>query len=144
MDILPKITDIKNLKDLCKVIVLPMLCACYVSYGDFSLDFGDFVISLSSGDTEGVRIFKALVILSGKILFSASMCFLIYFGLVYAHVYSKAKLIPVCILILMTFGFLGVFAGDKVESILPMEGIWYYTSFVTAFFLLAMLDQVTE
>lgn len=144
MDLLPKVSDIKNLKDLCKVIVLPLLCACYIIQSQFSLDFGDYVFSLNGAEADKVLFFKVVIIIVGKTIFSSFMSFVLYFIFAFLHVITKGAAMLGCILILLTFGFLGVFAGDKVVSIIKIEAIWYYASFVTAFFLLAMLEQLSE
>lgn len=144
MDLLPKISDIKNLKDLCKVIVLPLLCACYISQSNFSLDLGGFILSINENDMDGMKTLKTATIFIGKTIFSAIFSIAIYLLLTYVHIFHWRMTLPISVLLLLTFGFLGVFADDRLTSFIHIEPIWYYASFVIAFFLLAMLENIGE
>ncbi|WP_261641096.1 hypothetical protein [Erwinia mallotivora] len=143
MDILPKLSDIKNLKDLSKVIVLPLLCACYISQSDFSLSGESVFLSLNNTDSTGLMLLKVTFIFLGKTMFSAILFILIYVGIAFLHFCTKGMALPFFMLILLTFGFLGIFAGDKVTAIFHMQKIWYFASFVTAFFFLEMTESIT-
>lgn len=52
--------------------------------------------------------------------------------------------IPLFILFLLTFGFLVFFASDKIVLFLHVDAIRFYGSFVSAFFLLAMAEQIND
>ncbi|MGL4724546.1 MAG: hypothetical protein ACRCWW_08610 [Scandinavium sp.] len=141
MDLLPKISDIKNLKDLCKVIVLPLLCACYIVQSPFSLDFDGHVLSLHADDNEALKIIKTVIIFAGKTFFATATAFIIYFLLALLQAGTNEFITLVSIVLLLTFGFTGIFAGDRMSSVIHIEAIWYYASFVTAFFLLSVLEK---
>lgn len=141
MDVLPKISDINNLKDLCKIIVLPLICACYIYQTSFSLDLDGYILSISLEDSDTIKYIKFLSIFLGKIAFASFFSMILYLGLIYSQVYIHNSVILLTVLAFLTFGFVGIFSNGTLESIVPLKTIWYYTSFVVAFFLLAMNEQ---
>ena len=143
MDIAPKIGEIKNLKDLSNVIVLPLLCACYIFQSNFTIQFdGWFTLSVNESATFTVQLIQIVFIFISKTIFTALVCSLFYYSIAIANIYTKELLLPILVLLLLTLGFVGIFAPEKVPLLKQVKGIWYYSTFVVAFFLLAHEDEM--
>lgn len=143
MDIVPRISEIKNLKDLSKVIVLPLLCACYIFQSNFTVQFdGWFTFSVNESAIFTVQLIQFLFIFISKTIFMAIVCGLFYYLLAIANIYTKELLLPIVVLLLLTLGFVGIFSHEKVPLLQQVKGIWYYSTFVVAFFLLAHEDEM--
>jgi hypothetical protein len=143
MDVVPKIGEIKNLKDLSKVIVLPLLCACYIFQSSFTVQFDDwFTLAVNESSTFTVQLFQVAFIFVSKTIVTAIICSFLFYSLVIANIYTKEILLPIVVLLLLTFGFVGIFASEKVLLLKQVKGIWFYSTFVVAFFLLAHEDEM--
>lgn len=142
MDAIPKISDIKNLKDLSTVLVLPLLCACYIYQTEFILSLGSFSFSIEPDSSGFWYYVQFVVIFVGKTVWAAFFSSALYMAVIYAYVYIHQSIIHLIVLLLLTFGFAGVFATDKINTYLSLAPLWYYSCFVVAFFLLSMLEQI--
>ena len=142
MDAVPKISDIKNLKDLSTVLVLPLLCACYIYQTEFILSLGSFSFSIEPDSSGFWYYVQFVVIFVGKTVWAAFFSSALYMAVIYAYVYIHQSIIHLIVLLLLTFGFAGVFATDKINTYLSLAPLWYYSCFVVAFFLLSMLEQI--
>ena len=141
-DVMPKIGDIKNLKDLSKVIVLPLLCACYLFQSTFSIEVDSFLFFVNADATISVQIFQTIVIFVLKTLWAALFSILLYLAVIFADIYIHQSILPIVVLLLLTLGFTGIFSPSKIALLANLNGIWFYSCFVVAFFLLAMQDEV--
>jgi len=141
-DVMPKIGDIKNLKDLSKVIVLPLLCACYLYQSNFSISVDDFLFTVNSKASFLTQLAQTIAIFVCKTLWAATFSILLYLAVIFADIYIHQIILPVVVLLLLTLGFTGVFAPSKIDLLINLNSIWFYCCFVVAFFLLAMQDDV--
>ncbi|WP_337219715.1 hypothetical protein, partial [Vibrio parahaemolyticus] len=142
MDVVPKISDIKNLKDLSTVLVLPLLCACYIYQTEFILSLDNFSFSVDPDSSGFWYYLQIVLIFVGKTVWAACFSFALYMAVIFAYIYIHQSTIHLIVLILLTFGFVGVFATDRINAYLSLAPLWYYTSFVVAFFLLSMVEQI--
>jgi len=130
LNLLPKISEIKNLKDLSKPMALPMLIASYTWQKDFA-----FIEKLTSKSVSGVL--QNFLIIGGIYL-------LLHVGLAMLKLQWKFNLMPFLAVLFFTFGFIGVFAGDKARVLDAIHHSWFYTSFAVGFYLVALDDDLTE
>ena len=144
MDVMPKIGDVKNLKDLSVVLVLPMICACYIYQTDFTVRIDDWVISVNASSSTGIQIFQTVLIFIAKTLFAGIVGVVAYMVIAYGDIYSNYTIVPIVVLVLLTFGFVGIFSSDKIALLNGLKPLWFYTSFVLSFFLLSHYEKVTE
>jgi len=144
MDVMPKVGDIKNLKDLSTVLVLPMICACYIYQSDFTVTIDDWVLSVNTNATMAVQIFQTILIFVAKTLFAGVVGLITYFVVAYGDIYSGNVVIPIVVLLLLTFGFVGIFSPGKIDLLTGLKPLWFYTSFVISFFLMAHYETVTK
>ncbi|MBC3767680.1 hypothetical protein [Neptunicella marina] len=141
-DVMPKISDIKNLKDLSKVIVLPLLCACYLLQSDFNIHVGDFLFMVSKNATLNIQITQVVIVFTCKALWAAIISISAYLAVIYANIFIHRLILPTIVLLLLTLGFSGIFSPEKIPLLLNLGSVWFYASFVVAFFLLAMQDEI--
>ena len=140
---MPKIGEIKNLKDLSKVIVLPLLCACYIFQSQFTVQIDDWLlVSVNESAPYSIQIFQAIFIFFSKTIVSGFLFAFVYYLFSIANIYSNDILLPITVLVLLTLGFVGIFAIEKVALLKLVQPIWFYTTFVVAFFLLAHDDEM--
>lgn len=145
--VIPKISEVKNLQDLSKVIVLPLIAVSYVLQTGLSLDLGDWVFNIPTQASPAGILFWALLIFSLKSMFISVLAVLLYVGLFYAHVLLscyRMNLLPCVALIFIALGFYGVFTEGAVAQLLVIHHSWFYTAFVVGFFLLQASAQFEE
>lgn len=142
-DIVPKIGDIKNLKDLSRVIVLPMICACYLFQSDFSIDIDGLITLTFTDDVSTTQQFiLAAIIFTAKTLWAAFWAILTYAFLLWANFTIHQAIIPIFVLMLLTMGFAGIFAKGEIPLLSELGSVWFYTSFVVGFFLLSIEEEL--
>lgn len=144
MDVMPKIGDIKSFKDLSTVLVLPMICACYIYQTEFTVRFDDWMFAVNNNASMAVQIFQTATIFIAKTLYAGIIGVVGYLLITTGDIYSNNLLIPIVVLVLLTFGFIGIFSPNKVQLLSELKPLWFYTAFVISFFLLAHYDVVTE
>lgn len=86
MDAVPKISDIKNLKDLSTVLVLPLLCACYIYQTEFILSLGSFSFSIDPDSSGFWYYVQFVVIFVGKTVWAAFFSSALYMAVIYAYI----------------------------------------------------------
>ncbi len=141
-DVMPKIGDIRNLKDLSKVIVLPLLCACYLLQSNFSIEIDGFLFIVNEDASFTVQIIQTISIFTLKTLWAAVISALSYLTVILADIYVHRLILPITVLLLLTLGFIGIFSPPKIALLEDLSDAWFYSCFVIGFFLLAMQDEV--
>lgn len=145
--IIPKISEVKNLQDLSKVIVLPLIAVSYVLQTGLSLNFGNWTFNIPIQASPAGMVFLALLIFTLKSIFISVLAVLLYVGLVYAHVMLccyRMNFMPCIALIFIALGFYGVLTEGAVAQLLMIHHSWFYTAFVVGFFLLQASTQFDE
>ena len=136
---LPKVSDVKNLQDLSKVIVLPLICASYIQQTGLTLNIGQWVFSIPEQVSPTIMFLLAICIFSAKAIFISVLAIILYFALFYCHLHLlsyRVNLIPAVALLFISFGFYGVLSDSGVNRLLNIQPSWFYASFVIGFFLL--------
>ena len=142
MDI-SKFGEIKNLKDLSKVIVLPLLCTCYIFQSNFTIQLDSWLlISVEETSSYTVQVFITGLIFISKTLVSGFVYVIAYYLFSLVNIYCNQILLPIVVLLLLTLGFVGILIPEKVALLKYIEKIWFYSTFVVAFFLLAHEDEM--
>lgn len=144
MDSIPKIGEVKNLKDLSTVLVLPIICVCYLNQTDFSIKAGDIEFMVNSQAAIWVQVVQFVLIFIGKTLCISLVALLAYVALSYADIQMDNILVPIIVLVLLTFGLTGVFSPEKIPFIRSLKPLWFYASFVVSFFLLSHQDRINN
>lgn len=145
--VIPKISDVKNLQDLSKVIVLPLISVSYVLQTGLVLSLGDWVFGIPEQASPAGLLFWTILIFTLKAIFISVQAVLLYVGLFYAHVWLscyRMNLMPCVALIFISLGFYGVLTEDSAAPLSLLDHSWFYSSFVIGFFLLQATSQFEE
>lgn len=145
--VIPKVSEVKNLQDLSKVIVLPLIAVSYVLQSGLSIGFGSWVYFVPAEATSTGMILGTLVIFSLKAIFISALAVLLYFVLFYAHAWLvcyRVNFLQCVALLFIALGFYGVLTEGAVGPLSIIHHSWFYTAFVVGFFLLQATAQFEE
>lgn len=143
----PKLLELKFLKKLSKVIILPMLIASYVSQTGLTFSFLDFYLSVNPESSFTVQIWQFTQVFCIKSLVIAMPLWVahnfmpIFYGLTFMNWFQRS-ILPVVALLPITFGFLGIFSGSEMPFLSLIKPSWFYTAFILGFYLLAIEDEM--
>ncbi len=145
--IIPKVSEVKNLQDLSKVIVLPLIAVSYIFQTGLSLRLGAWAFNIPGQASPAGIIFWTLVIFTLKAIFISVAAVLLYVVLFYIHVglmYFRVNFLPSVALLFIALGFYGVLTEGAVGPLSIIHNSWFYTAFVIGFFLLQAINQFDE
>ncbi len=135
----PKLADLKFLRELSRVVIVPMLVAAYLIQSQFSL----FGISVNPS----APIHFQLLQFVGIFLLSTALIGFVAWGihelLLLVQFYTRFVGLSVLSTIFLAFGFLGIF-GESVPLIMVLDEMWFYTAFVCGFYFLARAAEIEE
>lgn len=138
-DVITKLADVKNLQDLSRILVLPILSVAYISSSSFQLDIGDNPITMQSLDFF-IPIVSIFIIFLGKTLFFSIIAIIANAVLVFLEIFTKGMLTLVIILTLLSLGFAGIFANEQIPGLKEINVTWFYASLVVSFYLHSNLE----
>ncbi|GAA3720421.1 hypothetical protein GCM10022421_30890 [Oceanisphaera sediminis] len=142
-DIVPKITDIKNLQDLGKVFSLPMLAVAYILQTGVNISWdGSVWFGIPSELEEYAKFNRFVLIVILKTIWISGIGATFYAMLAGLHIYSRELLLPIAAIIMFVFGLLGLFSFEEAEQMKSVNNFWFYACFVWGFFLLSMKEQI--
>lgn len=141
IEVLPKIADVKVLKELSKILIIPMLIASYIVQTGLDISFGvnQLAINPESSFLAQSLVFLTIFVLKGAFVGLFAVC--VNGLLLYAHLFSNFTLLKTLAVLFLAFGFLGVFAGDDLVFMNTLSKMWFYTAFVTGFYCLAAATE---
>jgi len=142
IEALPKIADVKTLKELSKVLVFPMLMAAYIAQTGLTVSIGIFYLSISPESSFLIQALVFLIILVIKGFAVGVVVGFPYLLLCYAHIFTSFTALQIFAGLFLTFGFLGVFAGDELVFLNTLNRMWFYTAFVMGFSCLASAADI--
>ncbi|WP_263833483.1 hypothetical protein [Sulfurospirillum oryzae] len=141
MDFITKVADLKNLQDLSKILVLPMLSVAYIANSSFELSYKDTKITLETLDLF-IPIVGIFIIFICKTLYCSFIALIVNFFLSMIDIFwTKGVVTLVLILSLLSLGFAGIFAYDTMPQLQNINKLWFYASFVTSFYLHSQLEN---
>ncbi len=127
----------RNLKRLCKTIVLPLIIASFTAQAGADVSAGAAILENLS------RI--ALILVINCVMVGLPLWILHNFmPYIHSWTYSnwfQRSLLSVIAVFPMAFGFLGIFAVDMPVSH-GLHHLWFYTSIVLGFYFLAIEDEI--
>ncbi|PCJ83452.1 MAG: hypothetical protein COA54_15470 [Thiotrichaceae bacterium] len=142
---IPKLADLKLLKEMSKVIIVPMLIAAVIIQSGLTLNIGFTIISVNADDsfTEQCINFFAIFIIKGSLTAMAAV--IVHSLLLYVHIFLDNFVLHALSTFFLAFGFIGLLSGDEVLFINQLNKMWFYTSFVYGFYFIAtMADAETN
>jgi hypothetical protein len=148
-DLMPKLTDVKSLQDLSKILAWPILIVAYffVTGPQIEID-GTVWFSIADDLPMDVQTRRFFLIFILKAIWSGSIAAFAYvfIGELHAEVYIRWKwlLFPYVSAILFALALLGIFGSSQFVWLRSLDSFWYYAAIVWGFFLLAMTEQLVE
>ena len=137
IEAIPKIADVKLLKELSKIIITPMIIAAYLIQSDFSI----FSITIDRGASLSLQAFQFGVVFLLSSLVVGSILYIVHVLLIYLHIFTQAGALSILSTLFLAFGFIGVF-GEEIIMISLLNEMWFYASFVCGFYLLARAADI--
>jgi hypothetical protein len=140
----PKISDVKNLKDLAQVFAIPMAVLAYFFQTGPQVVIHDHVfLQLNSGQTEN-QLFLLLIIFLVKAAFSGALAVCIYATLGLIHIFLGKTLLYVLAPICFSFALFGLFGLEKYPQLKSIDVFWFYALIVWGFTFLGMGNQFED
>jgi hypothetical protein len=132
-----KVTDVKSLQEISKVIIVPMLISAFLIQNDFSI-FGIYVDKDESVYRQLIHFLYVFSIYSLIIAIPAICLHKIFFLL---QLFTNFTALSVLSTIFLAFGFLGVFSNNA-PLVSQLNSMWFYTAFVCGFYFLSRASDV--
>ena len=132
-----KLADVKFLREVSKIAIVPMLITAYLNQSGFSF-FGTTV------NYEAVILFQILqflYIFIGSSLFVGFIAWIIHDCLLYFQFFTKFIGLTVLSALFLAFGFLGLY-GHEIPLVDKLNNMWFYTSFICGFYCLARAEDI--
>ncbi len=139
IETIPKLADVKLLREISKVIITPMLIVAVLNQTDFEI-FG-FSINDSSSTLFQVGQFFIVFLVTSVIVGISAWA--VHDLMIYLQFFTKFIGISILSTLFIAFGFLGVI-GENPPIIQSLDVMWFYTSFVCGFYLLARADEIEK
>ncbi|EJE8521535.1 hypothetical protein M5237_004675 [Vibrio parahaemolyticus] len=133
MEVLAKLADVKLLRDLSRVVIIPMLIASYLIQSDFSI-FGLTVVETAP---QGVQLLQFI----GVFFLTSAFAWSSHELLQYVHFLTHFHGLKVLSILFLAFGFVGVFGVDN-PVISNLNIMWFYSSFVCGFYMLSRMVEI--
>ena len=134
MDLITKISDVKGIQDICKLVVVPLMAAAYITSTGFNIVVDDFSISVAESDTGFKLWFFFLIVFFGKVLWVAFWAALAG-GAVLVCELKSSESSKIFSIILLCFGFMGIASPDLLPIHEFMNPYWYYSAIAAGFYL---------
>ena len=139
IETVPKIAEIKTLKELSKVLIIPLLVTAYLSESDFSI----FGFSVDIAASFGTQVFQFFLIFTLSVIAVGSCAWAIHEVLMYFHFMTHETGLKVLSVVAVSYGFLGLF-GENIPLISELSHLWFYTALVCGFYFLARASDVEQ
>jgi len=139
IETIPKLADVKLLREISKVIITPMLIVAVLNQTDFEI-FGLSVDTSSSNLIQVLQFSIVFLVTSAIVGVSA---WAVHDLMIYLQFFTRFIGIAILSTLFLAFGFLGV-VGENPLIIRSLDVMWFYTSFVCGFYLLARADEIEE
>ncbi|MGA8134472.1 MAG: hypothetical protein WCA48_10025 [Pseudomonas gingeri] len=142
-DLVPKLTDLKNLQDLAKIFALPMLAVAYILQTGLVVSVEDTVwLSVNWEGNLAAAWLMTLFIVVLKTLWMA-FCGTLVNGLIWVlQTEFNALFYPISAMCLFTLGLLGLFPPQELAvRVTSVSTFWFYACFVWGFYFIAMQKQ---
>lgn len=144
MDVLPKIADVKTLKDLSKILIYPMLIAAFIVQTGLTLSLGSIYLEVSQESPVLAQSLNFLLIFALKAAFISLITGCFHWLILYVHIITHLAALRVISVLFLAFGFIGIFAGDGFVFLNTLNKMWFYTAFVIGFYCLASATDIEE
>lgn len=144
IEALPKIADVKTLKDLSQVLIIPMLIAAFIVQTGLVIDAGPIHLSISPESPFLGQALSFLLIFVLKGICVGLVAGFFLWLLFLMHLFTNFTALKIFAVLFLAFGFLGIFAGGELVFLNALNKMWFYAAFVTGFYCLALATDIDE
>ena len=146
-EITPKLLELKFLKRISKVIILPLLIASYISQTGLNVSEVGLNLSINTEATFFTQFVQFIAIFSFKAMLVSIPAWLVHHLMPRIHFYTywnwlQRSLLSILTIFPIAFGFLGVFSGKELPFLSLLNPSWFFTSFILGFYLLAVEGEI--
>ncbi|WP_273977812.1 hypothetical protein [Vibrio parahaemolyticus] len=132
-----KLADVKFLREISKIAIIPMLITAYLNQASFSI----FGIGVEENATLTNQVIQFIFIFFTSSIIVGVMAWTVHELLLYFEFYTKFLGLTIVSILFITFGFLGLY-GKEIPLIKSLDTMWFYTSFISGFYCLARSDDI--
>ncbi|AQH01660.1 hypothetical protein A9R05_23030 [Burkholderia sp. KK1] len=147
-DLMPKLTDVKSLQDLSKILAWPMLVVAYFLATGPQIEFDGLWFGIVDDLPMDVQTRRFFLIFVLKAIWSGSIAAFVYLFIGELHkllyIYRNIVLFPYVSAFLFALALLGIFGSSQFIWLKNLDSFWCYAAIVWGFFLLAMTEQLVE
>ncbi len=136
---IPKLADVKLLKELSKIIITPMLITAFLIQSDFSI----FGMHVNTNETLQVQVLQFLAIFLSSCVVIGVSAWSTHEVLLLFQFFTNFTGLSILSTIFLAFGFLGMF-GEQIPLINLLNKMWFYTAFVSGFYFLARATDIEK
>ncbi|HGZ6746225.1 TPA: hypothetical protein ACOLZF_004651, partial [Vibrio parahaemolyticus] len=137
LEVFAKLADVKLLRDLSRVVIIPMLIASYLIQSDFSI----FGLSVVETAPQGVQLLQFIGVFFLTSAFVGAFAWSSHELLQYVHFLTHFHGLKVLSILFLAFGFVGVFGVDN-PVIGNLNIMWFYSSFICGFYMLSRMVEI--
>lgn len=138
-ELAPKLTDIKTLREISRIIITPMLIVAVMNQTGFQI----LGIAINESSQTFVQLLQFLGIFIVTSTVVGLVAWAIHDLMIYLQFFTNFKGITILSTLCITFGLMGVI-GDNPSIIKSIDAMWFYSSFVCGFYLLARADEIEK
>lgn len=144
VDVVPKITDISNIKGISTLLALPLICVAYILQTDASIGWdGSVWFGVGSETyTDTIQLNRLIIIFVLKSLWIAFWSMGLYSLAAHFHYELDYPFLQIISVVLIAFALFGMFAIEKYPQLKDINQFWFYSFIVWGVFLQTMVEQL--
>ena len=137
MDLLSKLSDVKNIHDLSTILAFPLCLAAYISQSNWNININDSTyLSIATDFSITKTMFYVLLIIIIKAIYLGLITGFIHAAIIFINILIKNNISPVISLFCFTFAFIIPFNIQLPTQIPKPNDLWAYACFVVGFYFL--------
>ncbi|KEI70323.1 hypothetical protein [Endozoicomonas elysicola] len=136
---IPKFAELKTLKELSKVLVVPLLVTAFLTQTNFTF----FGLEVDLKTSMSIQIFQFIAVLVSAIAVIGGIAWGVHDLLVYLQIITQSTALLILSTVSITLGLLGIF-GEKIPLLMDLNHLWFYGSFVCGFYFLARAADIEK
>lgn len=144
---LPKLLELKFLKKISKIIILPMIVASSISQFGLEINIWGFTIGINQTSSLFIQTLQFILALSANTFLISMPLWYLHNCLPVIHYFTysnklQRSLVSITPILPITFGFLGFFHTSEIQTLSNINFHWYYTAFIFGFYLMSVEDDI--
>lgn len=145
VDVVPKITDISNIKGVSTLLALPLICVAYIFQTGASIGWdGSVWFGISEAQSESVQLARLILIFVLKSLWVSFWSVGAFYFAVLIHQEYDYPLLQIISVILLAFALFGLFGSEQYPQLKSVSPFWFYSFIVWGVFLQTMVEQLNS